>query len=203
MLEDAEIVRVLGSNSMKRGAQRLIEAANKRGGVDNISVVLARAGRKPPGGGGPLEWGGNLVDSVRRMALWQKLSLLAGGAFIIVAFCVMVALGWWMYEQGREKSMPTPTPRATEEVTIAPTETIAPTDTPQPTPTERGPVPPTSTLITPTATNTPVPPTNTPIPPTDTPIPPTATPDQGGGGGGGEPEETPGGKPKPTANTGS
>ena len=156
MLEDAEIVRVLGSNSMKRGAQRLIEAANKRGGVDNISVVLARAGRRPSGGGGLLEWGRNLVDSVRRMALWQKLSLLAGGVLIVVAFCVMVALGWWMYEQGREKSMPTPTPMATEEVTAAPTKTIAPTDTPTPTPTDQGTKSPTSTPL-PTFTPSPTP----------------------------------------------
>ena len=156
MLEDAEIVRVLGSGSMKRAAQRLIDAANKRGGVDNISVVLARVGRQPSGGGGLLEGLRNLADSLRRMALWQKIFLLAGGVLIVVAFCVMSVLGWWMYDRGREKPTPTSTPRATEEATTAPTETIAPTDTLQPAPTERGPVPPTSTPL-PTFTPSPTP----------------------------------------------
>jgi protein phosphatase len=156
MLEDAEIVRTLGNGPVKRAAQRLIDAANKRGGVDNISVVLARVGQRTSGGGGLLEGLRGLVDSIRGMALWQKLFLLAGGALVVVAFCVMLALGWWMYDRGRGKATPTPTPLSTEEATTAPVETRAPTDTSQPTPTERGPVPPTSTPL-PTFTPSPTP----------------------------------------------
>ncbi|MEE8390804.1 MAG: protein phosphatase 2C domain-containing protein, partial [Anaerolineae bacterium] len=37
MLKDTEIAHLIGNNSPKRATQRLIEAANQNGGVDNIS----------------------------------------------------------------------------------------------------------------------------------------------------------------------
>jgi len=160
MLEEEEIVRLVGGGSLKRVAQRLIDAANKRGGVDNISVVLAHVGRRPSGGGGPPGGLRNLANRVRRMAWWQKLVLLAGGALVSVALCAMIALGWWMYDRGRDRATPTPTPtfKPTKEATAAPTETVVPTDTPTltPPPTARGTVSPTSTSV-PTLTPTPTP----------------------------------------------
>lgn len=191
MLEDTEIARLLGSSAPKRAAQRLIAAANKRGGGDNISVAIARVGGKPAAGGWLLE---GVKRNTKEMSKQQKIILLAGVVLVASALC---AMGWAMY--GLRRSTPTPTlaPTATVEavstatdVPVAATETPQPTDTvppgqatstPRPTvtPTPTKPPPPTPTY-TPTATATPE--------PTETPQP-TPGGDDGGGedGGGGEP----------------
>ena len=164
MLEDAEITRLLGSSSPKRATQKLITAANRSGGVDNISVVVARiAGGKPPAAGG-------ILDATRQMPRQQRIILLAGAALALIAICAMAALGWWMYD--RRQATPTPTPTiaatptapavTTEQPAAPPAETAPPgqaTSTPAPT-------------FTPTYTPTPVPPTLTSTPtPTPTPEP--------------------------------
>jgi protein phosphatase len=42
MVEDREILRIIKkSSSLKEAAQKLVNEANKNGGKDNISVVLA------------------------------------------------------------------------------------------------------------------------------------------------------------------
>jgi protein phosphatase len=191
MMDDADIARLLGGGSSKRAAQRLISAANKRGGFDNISVVVVQVGGKQPGAGGG--W----LESIRQWG-WQKIALLVGAVLIVTALSV---LAWSMYDQGRDTPTPASLPTATP-VEVPPTTTetatptvAAPTDT---TPTAK----PTSTLQpTNTPTNTPLPPpptsTSTPVPPIDTP-PPTATP-----GSGSEPTKkptkAPTPKPPPTA----
>jgi serine/threonine protein phosphatase PrpC len=155
MVKDAEIGRLAGNNSPKRAAQRLITAANRNGGVDNISVVVARVGgKKPPAGGGPL-------DALRQMGRQQKTILLVGAAVVAIVMCTLVTLGWSMY--GRQKTTPTP-PTAT--ATPAPAPAPAVTTTPSATATE----PPIETAPPGQATSTPAPtftPTNTPVPDAD------------------------------------
>ena len=185
MLADADIVRLASGSAPKRAVQRLIAAANKRGGFDNISVAIARVGGKkqPPAGGG-------LLESIKGMPRRYKTILLVGAVLVAAALCAMVALGWAM--QDRQRATPTPVPTAmletvpttappTAPVVVPPTDTVMPghpTSTPAPS-------------LTPT--NTPLPPksTNTPRPPIDTPVPPTQTP-----GSGPQPTQPPG--PQPT-----
>jgi len=180
MLDDGEIARLVDRNPPKRAARRLIDAANKRGGADNISVVIARAGGERLAGEG-------LLADMERIPSRPKTIL---AVCLVLAFLVVVAAwGWTAY--GRRQATPTPTvaPTATATVEIAPTSTepvVAPT-TLQPTDT-MSPGKPTSTLA-PTLTST-----NTPVPPTPTHTPtatwtPSPTPKPSGGGD----------KPKPTA----
>ena len=174
MLADADIARLASGNAPKRAAQRLIAAANKRGGFDNISVAIARVGGKqPPAGGG-------LLGSIKGMPQRQKTILLVGAVLVAAVLCALAALGWAMY--GPDRSTPTPTSAPTATVENVPTVTeatapvvVPPTDTVpagQPTSTPR----PTNT---PTNTPRPLPPTFTPRPPIDTPVPPTQTPGSG------------------------
>ncbi len=172
MLEDAEIARLAGSNSPKRAAQRLIAAANKRGGFDNISVIVARTGgRTAPARGG-------LLDNIRKMTRQQKIILLAGAVLAPIVLCAGLALSWAFYNQPR--ATPTPTPAPTATVEASPTEATAltapaaaPSTSPdQPTDTVPAGAP-TSTPMpthTPTPTQRPPAPTHTPMP-TMTPMP--------------------------------
>ena len=150
MLEEAEVAHLAGNSVPKRAAQRLIAAANKRGGFDNISVVLARVGGKPPAGGG-------LLAGIRNMTRQQKVIILIGLVLVVAALGTMGALGWWLQSRGEITPVP---PAAT--ATVAPaTATLMPgvvDDTPQPTKTRPSSQP----------TSTPAPvstPTYTPIPP--------------------------------------
>lgn len=182
MLGDEEIARLMDKNPSKRAARRLIDAANKRGGADNISVVIARVGGERLAGEG-------LLADMERIPDKQKAIVVI--PLVLVFVVAVAAWGWTAY--GRKQATPTPTfaPTATATAEIAPTITepvVAPT-TAQPTDT-MSPGKPTSTLaptLTPTPTNTPVPPT-----PTHTPTAtwtPSPTPKPSGGDG----------KPKPTA----
>lgn len=149
MVEDAEVARLASSGSPKRVTQRLIAAANKKGGFDNISVIAARAGgRQSAAGGGLLE---NVLQMIQRQ---QKVILVAMAVLVVIVFCVIVAALSYVYYGDR--GQPAPTPTATETVTgEAPTTTPTPrekTATPQP-------GQPTSTKApTPTPTPTPTPP---------------------------------------------
>jgi len=186
MLADAEIARLVSNNAPKRAAQRLIMAANKRGGFDNISVAIARVGGKVP----PLA-GGGLLESIGRLPRRQKTILLVGAILVAAALCALATTGWRMYGAGRRTPTSTPVPTATGETvptatvpavvttTLQTTDTVSPghpTSTPRPTNT------PTNTPRPSTLTLTPVPPTHTPIPPTQPPGPgpgpkPTKPPD--------------------------
>ena len=178
MLGDEEIARLVKGSSPKRATRRLIAAANKRGGFDNISVVIARAGGKqPPAGGGLLD---SIKDSTKGMSQRQKITLLVGAVLVAAALCAMAALGWWMHDRRQATPTPTPTPTATVETvatvtapavvpaTVQPTDTVLPghptstprpTNTPPPTPTQRRPL---AATYTPTATMLPEPTRETP-----------------------------------------
>jgi len=185
MLTDEEIARLVGTGSLRRAAQRLIAAANRQGGLDNISVVIARVGgRKAAAKGG-------LLDDVRGMSRQQKTFLLVGAVLVAVTLCLLGALVLAITHRGQ--GLPTATPTATEVVapvvtTAAPemtaprpTDTVAagaPTSTPRPTftPTPT-PSPPTPTF-TPTSTPTPTPtsPPASPQPPPPSSPEPTEKP---------------------------
>jgi serine/threonine protein phosphatase PrpC len=148
MLEDTEIAHLMGNSLPKRATQRLIAAANRNGGIDNISAVIAQVGGESPSAGG------GLLGSVRRMSRRQKWILLGGAVLLAAAMCIMANLGWWMYGG---KVTPTPSP------------TIATASPPTMTPTERA-----TATTQPTTTSPPKPATSTPAPtstPTNTPIP--------------------------------
>lgn len=189
MLKDAEIARLIGNNTPKQAARRLITAANRSGGVDNISVVLARVGEKAPAAGG------GLLEAIRHMPRRQQIVLLGGAALVIVVACLMASLGWWMY--GRQESTPTPTPAPTRTPTLL---AATPTTTPamiEP-PTETAPAGRATSTPAPTvtSTNTPVPPTFTPTPTnTSTPEPTQPPPESRPGGSETQPTEPP---PQPT-----
>ncbi len=153
MLSDEEIARLVGGGSPKRMAQRLIAAANKRGGFDNISVAVARAGgKRPPAGGG-------LLDDWRRMSRRQLAVVAALALLMLLVLCVLLpAFGWWAYDRWRDT--PTPIPVSTEESPpTATTEPVIGPGTPQPTDTVPLDMATSTPAPTPTATAT-----NTPRP---------------------------------------
>ena len=157
MLTDAEIIRSIGNNSPKQAVRRLIAAANRSGGVDNISVIIAQVGARPS----PV--GGGVFDAIRQMPRRRKMIWSGGAVLTIAVVCIAASLGWWMY--GRQQVTPTPSPTTTMTSTSTMTPTMQATVTEQPaetTPSDR-------------VTSTPAPtftPTNTPLPtPTDTPTP--------------------------------
>jgi len=162
MLEDTEIARLASSGSSKRAVQRLVSAANRRGGGDNISVVLARVGGRAPQAerGGLLQAASaGLLADAPRMARWQKAVLVVGAVLVASALC---ALGWWAY--GRTRGTPPLTP--TPSLTVEAMPTAEPVIVDQATATPR----PTVTLSSSQATSTPVPtstPTETPLPDVD------------------------------------
>jgi protein phosphatase len=156
MLDDAAIARILVTNSPQRATQRLIAEANRAGGFDNISVVVAEVGGRPKGAVGGAIAGG-LGASVARLELWQKL-VLGGLATGLLAVCG--ALGWLLAAQilfgGGDDTTPTPeSPTATQGLPTATSDAISSPEasvTPRPTVTPAG--QPTST---PRPTSTPTP----------------------------------------------
>jgi protein phosphatase len=183
MLEDGEIVRQVDDSPLRQIARRLIKTANHQGGVDNISVVLARFGKKSRSGG--------LLTRVRKATLWQKITLLVCVLLAVAAICLVIGIGWWAYDQRSDRATQSPIPQpviATVLQKNAPTFTVVSSST----------VVPTTRVIQPTSTPAPtLTATPTPIPPTrtftSTPVLPSDTPTQKASGG----EKSPTKKPPP------
>ena len=178
MLSDEEIVRLVNSGPPRRMAQRLIAAANKNGGFDNISVVIAQVGgkQKKPASGG-------LLASITQMKQQQKLILGGMIALVMMLFCGLG--GWAAWAMWGPEKTPPPTAIPTETPVAATTVPVVATETPQPTDTVPAGQPTSTPAPTFTPTNTPRPPTPTSTP-TFTPTPePTQEPTSGGGNGGG------------------
>lgn len=168
MLKDPEIAQIASGRSPKRAARQLISAANKRGGYDNISIVVARVGS------GKSAVGAGLLADIARMSGAQKTILGVLGALAVLVFCsLMVLWGWTRYDSGQ--ATPTPTGADASPAIEATTE---PATEPIVIPTESQPsaTPPTDATSTPMPTPTP---TDTPRPaPTSTPTPiPTPQPE--------------------------
>jgi len=181
MVSDAEIARGAISGPPKRATTRLIAEANRRGGFDNISVVLAQVGNGAgPAGGG---WLANMIQTWSGLSMKQRGVLLTMAIVLaLVVISLFVWIGWTMFG-GRDIGDKTSTPVAVQttpasmpkEYSPSPSptlRTISTTTAPTVTP-EQG----TSiTASNPTATLAPTKtPTNTPIPPTKRPTS-TATP---------------------------
>ncbi|MBC7250829.1 MAG: serine/threonine-protein phosphatase [Anaerolineae bacterium] len=190
VVTDEEICKIALKHSPRRAVKKLISLANKRGGPDNISVVVVRVPGKvpqkkvasPPQGGVPSAQRRTLLGSWT----WQHTVFLVVGLLVVLG---LLAIAAYFVLQVPPSPTPTPllppsTPTFTVTAPVAtaapvmptatsPTSTPFPTYTPTPTPTS-----------TPTATFTPTP-TETPTPtPTDTPTP---KPPSGDGGGDGKP----------------
>ena len=121
MVQDLEIGRLIGTHAPRRGTQRLIAAANHNGGVDNISVIIARLDGKPPSpvSGGPL-------ISLTQMTRQQQLVIAAGAILVPILLCAMLAWGYhWV--QGRSQPTSTPLPSATSLLPPVATADVSPT----------------------------------------------------------------------------
>lgn len=198
MLTDEEIVRLVANRTPKRAAQRLIAAANHRGGFDNISVVIARVGGAGAAAG-PAKGVSGLLSSLGQLSAKQKVILAVLAALVVLTFCLLAGLAW--VTTSRPPQPPTAT--ATPPIELSPTvqtvesgvpgeatatatpsgratSTPAPTSTPTPTNTPRVRQP------TPTATQTPE-----PSPTTETPSSGGGEGGGGGSGGGGGQQQTP------------
>lgn len=181
MVSEADMARIASGNSPRRAAERLIALANRNGGHDNISVILARmGGASALVNGGPFAGGSRLPFDGRTIFIILGVLL----TLVVLALCSM--FGWRMLDQWGRDRMPVPgetvvTPTAetlplliteTPQVLLTPPETLPPTQeegpatsTPRPTSTPTPtPKPPTPTYTaTPTYTSTPSP-TFTPTP---------------------------------------
>ena len=156
MVADVRILTLTGDNAPKRAAKRLIAAANRQGGVDNISVVLAHVGGKAS----PLPTSAksSLGTVERRAGLsWKQLAALS--VFFVALVLVLIGIGWAVVGSQRVQNAPsvqTRTPLPIVAVTAA-----VQTATPSVAPTLSTPRPvggPTSTLLpTQTSTSTPEP----------------------------------------------
>jgi len=93
MVSDAEIVGLVSASSPKRAAKRLITAANKRGGVDNISVVLAQIGGRPSPAAKSAKAHLKRNVLVRFKGLSGKQIAILGAMFLVL-LSVLVGMGW-------------------------------------------------------------------------------------------------------------
>ncbi len=190
LVPDAEMARMATSAAPQKAAAKLIAAANRNGGFDNISVILAQVGGRASGGGGM-----PLLKSFSFNQQKVLIGLLV--ALVVVVLALGGVIGWSLYGKGKDGGDPTSTPPATA-APSAPTPAtsleVVSTQPSQPTPENK-----TSEVKTTSdglATSTPKPtstytPTPTRKPPTAIPtltpeLPtPTFTPEGGGGNGGG------------------
>ncbi len=143
MLSDEEILRQVLGHPPRRAAKRLIDAANKAGGIDNISVVLAQVG----GTSSPRAIG---VGPLASVSHWSAMQWGIVGALALLLL-VVVAVGSWLFFSwlfSRSTSSPS-TPTAVQpsktvvlpvgergSLTPLPTDTVPPgnpTSTPRPT----------------------------------------------------------------------
>ena len=195
VVTDDEICKIVLKHSPRRAVKKLISLANKRGGPDNISVVVVRvpgkapraAVARPPKGGAPPAKGRSLRGQWTR----QHTVFLVAGLLVVLGLLAIATYFLLVFNPSSPArptstpSRPVPTSTATALMT-----TTAPVVPPATSPTST-PVP--TYTLTPTPTNTPVPtatytPTHTPTPtPTDTATP---KPPSGGGGDGGQPTPT-------------
>ena len=156
MLSDADILALVGDGATQRETRRLIVAANRQGGVDNISVVLARVGGRLTATPVSAQAGQGIAK--RRWGLTGKQFVVIGALFAVLLL-VLMGIGWAVVGGWRAQTaspVATGTPQPVVGVTAA-----APTTTLPASPTSSMPRPvggPTSTLLpTQTATSTPEP----------------------------------------------
>ncbi|MCX7681215.1 MAG: protein phosphatase 2C domain-containing protein [Anaerolineae bacterium] len=141
------IPQLISDAPLQKAAQRLIEAANRAGGVDNISVVLARVGGKAAAV--PVK-----VKAARpeRGAKHPWLFAVVGLGAVLL-FALIALLSFVYYTRGRAGKSPSPPAVATATApptavqALPGTEIVPPTDT----------VPPGHPTSTPRPTSTPVP----------------------------------------------
>jgi protein phosphatase len=77
VIEDAEIARVLSGAPPERAVRELVDAANRRGGPDNVTVMVALREAAPRRRPGPAAWIALALALAAGLAL---LAWLGGGA---------------------------------------------------------------------------------------------------------------------------
>ena len=104
MVADPELVRLVGGDDPRKAAHKLVSAANRAGGVDNVSVVLARVGGKSrAGNGNGASSKGLNLQGLR--ADWSKMSRgqrrflsLMAALVILTVLVVCGIIGWNLVE---------------------------------------------------------------------------------------------------------
>ncbi|MBN1873315.1 MAG: hypothetical protein JXA33_03725, partial [Anaerolineae bacterium] len=164
MLDDPDILRQVGGNAPQKAAKRLIDAANKAGGIDNISVVLAQVGGKPaPAVKGPQ--GPGVFDRLGKLS-GKQWGLILG----LLALVLLVVGGVaWAISRTPQSSLPSSTRQPSVN---DPTVTLSSPGS------QATPDPDTQTSSGGKATSTPLP-SPTPLPPTATRDPNRPTPKPG------------------------
>jgi len=164
MVAAEQIPSLVGNAPLTKAARRLIDAANRQGGVDNISVVLARVGGRPAAA--------RVAARPAPARPAKKTPLLVGIIIALAAILVFtfIAVFSFTYYTRRAKQPPaagTPVPSSTTQVVLQ----VGPA-TWTPLPTDK--VPPGHPTSTPRPTNTPMP-SPSPRPGRGTPSPTEAT----------------------------
>ena len=112
MVSDQDLAKIISSNAPRAAVQKLIKQANRAGGPDNITAVVAKIGQAKAVSGG---------FSLKTLTQRQKIGL--GIAFVIgVAFWALVLLLVTQPQTG--KTPPTVDPAAS--AIAAPTNTVVP-----------------------------------------------------------------------------
>jgi serine/threonine protein phosphatase PrpC len=92
MVDNEEIARLTQNGTPAKIAKRLITSANRRGGLDNISVIIARIPGKPVKAIAPSPESSNKFSAlVGSLAVWQRITVLVLALLTIVVFGLM---GW-------------------------------------------------------------------------------------------------------------
>jgi PPM family protein phosphatase len=99
VVSDPEIAEILAAAPPEEAARRLVEAANARGGPDNVTVQIARIpGDLPPARE-------TLPERVRRAEAGERRGRVFGlvVALLVVAALLLLALSWVLFDEiGRE-----------------------------------------------------------------------------------------------------
>lgn len=123
MVENEEIARLAQGATPKKAVQRLIKTANRRGGLDNVSVIIARMAGKSITSTAPAPKTGNKLRAlVGNLAVWQRITVLV---LALLTFVVCGLIGWTM-----GKSMLTRTDALDSNLTITTTALVTVEDSP-------------------------------------------------------------------------
>lgn len=97
---DSEIAAVLAAEPPEIAAERLVAAANERGGPDNVTVQIARIPR--------VVASDPLAEQDRRQQRRERNSRLRAllGAMLVVIGLLLVVLLWWASEGGQRLDVP-------------------------------------------------------------------------------------------------
>jgi len=128
MLDDPDILHLVGGQAPKRAAKRLIDAANKAGGIDNISVVLAQVGDKSAAAAPARTASGpGVLDKLLALP-FKKMAVVAG--LLVLLLLVVAGISWAVASFGGRGPAAPATQAPAGESTPPPGETTPGVETP-------------------------------------------------------------------------